>query len=188
MSGRGNTEENVVPQRPVSPEPIKRKLEIRSKPANQESIPSPEKQGKLQEPGPKTVLITKKKLVSQPQVMHLPDISSTEFPEVQEIHTNSPVEAPIPDETGDDMSIAIKDTAFRAKDRVFEGREVRKPKVTTVANDASLLHTALKPKKPAEVPGKNLPVADDPHEIPVPDHAGKKPDKTGKKQDDVTWI
>jgi hypothetical protein len=59
--------------------------------------------------------------------------------------------AAYPDESvslpeGDGMSVEIRDTVFRARDEVFEGRGIRKPSLPQ-ARDSTLLHTELRPKK-----------------------------------------
>jgi cell division GTPase FtsZ len=46
----------------------------------------------------------------------------------------------------DGMSVEIRDTVFRARDEVFEGRVIRKPSLPQ-ARDSTLVHTQLRPKK-----------------------------------------
>jgi cell division GTPase FtsZ len=178
MAGRGRTADDAVSQQPVTPEPIKRRIEIRSKPAPQHNTPLPENTVELQEPEQKTVIVPRRKLVSRPQEALIQEARNDETPAVKEDQDNSSVEAYRGDESDDDMTIAIKDTTFRAKDRVFEGREVQKPKVATTVKDASLLRTSLRSKKYTDPGTKNKPVAEDLTDE-SPDPTTKKPEKTG---------
>jgi tubulin-like protein CetZ len=173
MAGRERTADDGVSQQPVNPEPVKKRLEIRSKPAHQHTIPLTDNTAESQEPEQKTVIIPRRKLVSRPQEMPVHDIRNDETPDAKEDQGNSSVEAYPADESSDDMTIAIKDTTFRAKDRVFEGREVQKPKVATTAKDASLLRTNLMSKKYAESETKDRKVAEDPLDDSDPDPTTK---------------
>jgi tubulin-like protein CetZ len=186
MSGRGKPADEVVPQQ-LSSEPVRKRHEIRTKPVIQETTPPLDNTGGLRGPEQKTVIISKRRLISRQQETPLPDTRRDEQPDAEETPPQSPIAAYPPDETDDDMTVTIKDSTFRARDRVFEGRSVQKPKTAT-AKDASLLHTSLKPKKPEGAGRADLPDADDRDDTAGPDHAAKKKDKTGKTQDDVTWV
>jgi tubulin-like protein CetZ len=177
MAGRGKTTDNGGLQPPISSEPVKRRREIRTKPVVGETDSVPGRTENSFEPEQKTVIIPRRKMVSRPQEMLLPDIPSDEPMDAQETQGDSPIETYPVNETGDEMTVAIKDTAFRAKDHVFEGREVQRPKITTNVKDASLLHTNLKMKKPAETTRKDLPFTDDGGNISIPVRAAKKPEK-----------
>ena len=90
----------------------------------------------------------------------------------------------------DAIPIDIRDTPYRAKDQVFSGREVQKPK-TAPARDTPLIHTRLKPKKssPEQSAERGMePDADQYDTDEQPDAPRKKPEKKGRKQDDMSWI
>jgi hypothetical protein len=50
------------------------------------------------------------------------------------------------DSDDEDMSVELRDTVFRARDEVFEGKGVRKPTLPQ-ARDSTLLHTELRSRK-----------------------------------------
>lgn len=199
MAGRGITpDEGVVeeshPPTPVHREPVKRRHEIHSRPATPlEDFPPdrtpeaiPDETG---EPEQKTVIITKRKLISRKAEPPVDTTQNREPVPVEETY----VPQPIPEEfQGDeeeesDLTLVIRDTAVRAKDRVFEGREVQKPKIAP-AKDTPLIHTSLKPKAHAGSGHKIKAVHEDEDDETAPDHKGKKPEKKGKKPDDISWI
>jgi tubulin-like protein CetZ len=185
MTGRGKTADEGVPQQPVSPEPARKKIEIRAKPETGETTLQPARHGGHAEPEQKTVIIPKRKLVSRPQETPVPKSTPPEEPVIKEIPLK-PVEENLPDEPDDNLSIAIRDTTIRAKDRIFEGRDVQRQKITTMVKDASLLRPTVKSKNPADSTKKELVVPDGKDETSVPGYGGKKPDKPGKKLDDGT--
>jgi hypothetical protein len=93
----------------------------------------------------------------------------------------------VPDESSDDMTVAVKDIPFRAKDRVFQGSEVQKPRTATV-KDTSLIQTRLKPKKASDHGKVDLPAPEETNTSPEPDTPKDKTDKKEKKQNDISWI
>lgn len=190
MPGRVKTAEEDSPQQqPVSPEPVRKRQEIRIKSAPVHESAPPEDSGeRAQKPEQKTVIVTKRKLVSHPVEKPLPEVSRDEPPAERETKSpSSAMDANPPDEQEDDMTIAIKDTTVRAKDRVFEGREVQKSK-TGVSRDSSLIHTSLKPKKKVSDEDVDQDDTERQTDSPEPDHPLKKTEKKGKKPDDISWI
>ncbi|PKG33526.1 MAG: hypothetical protein CW742_02485 [Methanoregula sp.] len=85
---------------------------------------------------------------------------------------NEPLE-PVQVPPEKDEPVMIKEQEFRAKDTVFQGKIVTDTSVPK-ARDGSLIHTSLKPKKPAP----------EEEDAPAERHQGKK----GKKPDDLSWI
>lgn len=87
-------------------------------------------------PGEKrTIIVGKRKTVAVPQEEQDPrpawDKSGPAYPK---------------DSDDEDMSVEIRDTVFRARDEVFEGKGVRKPTLPQ-ARDSTLLHTELRSRK-----------------------------------------
>jgi len=200
MAGRGipvdgGVNEEPQPPAPAPSEPVKRRHEIHARPATQsEDSPPPEPAREAvpentAEPEQKTVIITKRKLISRKAESPVEKTQSREpIPEEEEY-----VPQPVPEENvGDvevesDLTLVIRDTAVRAKDRVFEGREVQKPKIAP-AKDTPLIHTSLKPKTHSKTGRKIQAVPEEEEGEPVPDNKGKPADKKGKKPDDISWI
>jgi tubulin-like protein CetZ len=188
MAGRVKSAEGSLQQQPIIPEKETKLQAIHSKTViSRTSSSQPDSRG-IHEPLQKTVIIRKRKLISHPQENETPENNSVDTqPEVQEIQRSSPVEADPHEEKRNDMTVAIKDTTLRAKDQVFEGREVLKPK-TAVVKDESLLLTNLKPKKPADATRKEQPATESRDVAGSPDQKMKPSDKKGKKPDDISWI
>jgi hypothetical protein len=198
MAGRGMPADEGVgeepqPTEPAPREPVRRRHEVHAKPAPQPDDstqePARETPDETAEPEQKTVIITKRKLISRKAE-----------PPVEKAHSRVPapeeeeyVPQPVPEEySGDveeesDLTLVIRDTSVRAKDRVFEGREVQKPKIAP-AKDTPLIHTNLKPKTHAGSGRKIQVVPEEDDGEPVPDNKGKKADKKGKQPDDISWI
>jgi cell division GTPase FtsZ len=188
MAGRGKpADDEITEELPAHHEPVRKRHEVHTRPATQITNPPPVTTDELREPEQKTVIITKRKLVSRPAEPQVPDTGNGDLALQEEIYAPpSSLEEYPPEKNDHDMTLVIKDTAVRAKDRVFEGRDVQKPK-TAMAKDAPLIHTSLKPKKPSDHGKKDHETPDD-DENPSPDHAVKKTDKKGKKPDDISWI
>jgi cell division GTPase FtsZ len=83
----------------------------------------------------RTIIVGKRKNVTVPQEEQDPrpawDKSGPSYPKGSD---------------DEDMSVAIRDKVFRARDEVFEGKGVRKPTLPQ-ARDSTLLHTELRSKK-----------------------------------------
>jgi len=189
MAGRKKPAEEEIPEEPPAHhEPVSRQHEVHPKPVTRIVSPHPVTADESLKPEQKTVIITKRKLVSRPVEPQVSDTESREPALDGGAHTPpSPIEEYPPENDDSNMTVVIKDTAVRAKDRVFEGREVQKPK-TAMAKDAPLIHTSLKPKKTAERCKNNCDISEDTSETSSPDHKGREPDKKGKKPDDISWI
>jgi len=188
ISGRVMPKGDEISVNTSSLEPVRKKREIRAKPEVHESVPVKEIITKSPSET-KKVIITKRKLVTQPVETPVHDIINDEPVPAAKPQSVHPVEADLQDEEVDKMILTIKDTATRAKDRVFEGREVQRPRTST-ANDTSLMHTSLKPKKTHHIhDGKK----DTPHHIENEETENteaseKNPGKKGKKPEDLSWI
>jgi tubulin-like protein CetZ len=188
MSGRIKPEEaeEHEKQQPVHSEPVRKKQEIRAKPHVHEVIPPAITSVSAPDTEQRTVIISKRKLVSrQPETPLMEIQDDNPSPGVEPQEEQSPRGSPS-EEQDDEMVLTIRDTAVRAKDRVFEGREVQKPKTSTV-KDASLLHTSLKPKKPVHTSSVDAPPAQDNDDTQVPEGQDRKSHKKGKKPDDISW-
>ena len=95
-------------------------------------------------------------------------------PEEQEIPQSEPL-ATVPLPPAKDEPVMMKEQEFQVKDTVFHGKLVTGTSVPK-ARDGSLIHTNLKPKKPASQQEE-----DDSSEE-------RHKDKKGKKPDDISWI
>ncbi|MCK9580129.1 MAG: hypothetical protein M0Q92_06725 [Methanoregula sp.] len=183
MAGRGKQAEVEVPVEPPSyQEPIRKRHEIHMKPATPLPVIPDEKPVHEQ----RTVIISKRKLVSRPVEPSAPDTERVEStPDDGAGTAPTSIEQYPLEEDNRDLTVVIKDTQVRAKDRVFEGREIQKPK-TALAKDAPLIHTSLKPKTQAGTSRKDHPAHED--ETHEPDQPEKKQNMKGKKPEDISWI
>lgn len=198
MAGRGMPADEGVgeepqPTEPAPREPVRRRHEIHAKPAPQPEDFSPEPAREIPdetaEPEQKTVIITKRKLISRKAEQPVEKAQSREPVQKEEEYVPQPVPEEYSGEVEDenDLTLVIRDTSVRAKDRVFEGREVQKPKIAP-AKDTPLIHTSLKPKTHAGSGRKIQAVPEEEDGEPAPDTKGKKADKKAKKPDDISWI
>lgn len=189
MSGRVKTTNIPAPVHETDlPEPTRKPAEIRARPVIRSTrgdtgippVPAEEQ---------KTVIIPKRKVIARSQET-LPEKA---MPELQ--HDKPDTELPAATSYTDssnnevEISIDIRDTPYRAKDQVFSGREVQKPK-TSLTRDTPLIHTRLKPKKTAPDPNPRSenPTADPPDTEEPTDTPIKKAEKKGRNQDDLSWI
>jgi tubulin-like protein CetZ len=179
----------VKPQM-ASPEIIRPKREVRNPPVPQshpvsaQPQPQPDNQ---QVQGKKTVLIRKRAPVPDAPETRPPAPRDDVLPPVEDTVTGDPfsfqyMQAPQPEEG----TVEVKDPSFRARDDIFSGKNVQGASVPK-ARDASLIHTDLKQKKPAERTGSNDSQDD------TTDHEGRgasarHQEKKTKKQDDISWI
>jgi len=200
MAGRGIPVDEGVVEKPEPPapspprEPVRRRHEIHARPVTHSVDPpkNPIREAtpdETAEPEQKTVIITKRKLISRKAEPPVATTQNREPVPVEETYVPQPVpeEYHCDEEEESDLTLVIRDTAVRAKDRVFEGREVQKPKIA-LAKDTPLIHTSLKPKAHAGSGHKIKAAHEDGDGEAAPDHKGKKPEKKGKKPDDISWI
>ena len=189
MSGRIKPEgDGLAEQPPIHHEPVRKKQEIRAKPVVHANV-SP---GISPESGTDTGTENGNYFEAQTGFPPRGDTRPGDtamlihyLPKIPPRNHNSP-KVISPDDKDDEVVLTIRDTAIRAKDRVFEGRDVQKPKTSTV-KDASLLHTSLKPKNALHIRrGDSAPVEDN-GETTVPDSQDRKTNKKGKKPDDISW-
>jgi cell division GTPase FtsZ len=190
LSGsRVRTDAAIVKPKGGSSEIIRQKREIThpGPPPLPVSRPPQPEQEIQQVPVKKTVIIRKR--------THAPDVPETRPP-----NTRDDVPPPVEDtKTGDPFSfqylqvpepeegtVEVKDPSFRARDGIFSGKNIRGASVPKV-QDASLLHTNLKPKKSAENAD-----SDDAQDKTTDREGGSSParsqGKKTKKQDDISWI
>jgi cell division GTPase FtsZ len=185
MAGRAKPAEEVYAEEPPAPrEPVRKRHEVRARIPTADSNPVNVTTDELPEQEQRTVIIPKRKLVSRPAEPRVPDAEgrddATRYNEVQ---ASQPItEDNYPSDEDNDQTVVIKDTAVRAKDRVFGGREVQKPKIA-LAKDEPLIHTSLKPKTPA---GRSAHHQDDNESSQ--DHPVKTTDKKSKKPGDISWV
>jgi hypothetical protein len=87
----------------------------------------------------------------------------------------------------EESKVSIKNSAYKSKDDVFEGKGVRKPAVPQV-RDSALIHTDLKSKKnigeskSGESDTGSSDIVTESSTVP------KKREKTTTKKDDISWI
>ena len=82
-------------------------------------------------------------------------------------------------------TVEVKDPSFRARDDIFSGKNIQGASVPKV-RDASLIHTDLKQKKPADRTGSDP--RNDPTDHGERESPARHQDKKTKKQDDISWI
>ncbi len=85
---------------------------------------------------------------------------------------------------GEDAKVGLKNSAYKSKDYIFEGKGIQKtapPKV----KDSVLMHTELKSKKGIRE-SKNIENAPEDSED-VPDQSTKQ-EKNNSKKNDIHWI
>ena len=90
--------------------------------------------------------------------------------------------------TGSEESkVSIKNSAYKSKDEIFEGKGVQRPAAPQV-RDSALIHTDLKSKKTL---GESKDVESDPGSSDHVTESSKTPKKREKnttKKDDISWI
>ncbi|WP_321505179.1 hypothetical protein [uncultured Methanoregula sp.] len=138
----------------------------------------------------KTVIITRKKAASPiPQVPEPAPVARQE--------KYIPADEPVPDETlpeeyrpeskPDGDAISLKDPSFRAKDRIFEGKTVKKGFVP-LPRDSALLKGNLHLGKKTHLITGPEPKPDQAEQIQDDAESRKKQEKSIKKKDDISWI
>ena len=139
-------------------------------------------------PEQKTVLIGKRK--SAPIKDQTPDTEDQWVNKrvEHEDQFNSPgPDASAPEADSDELKVSVKDTRYRAKDDVFEGKSVVRTAVPS-ARDSGLIHTRLVQKKsPAGTGDENEEKTpeDNPH---GQSQTSEKKRKITTKNDDISWI
>ena len=183
-----NATKPVVKPRQESSEIIRLKREVTRPGPHPRPVSSPPSEQSVQQvPATKTVIIRKRSPSpevpeTQPAESHDEAPVTVDEPTNAELYSPDHLHVPEPEEE----SVEVKDPSFKAKDEVFSGKNVRGTAVPKV-RDASLLHTNLKPKKPAENAGSG-----DAHDGTA-DHESESAharhhDKKIKKHDDISWI
>jgi tubulin-like protein CetZ len=87
----------------------------------------------------------------------------------------------------EESKVSIKNSAYKSKDEVFEGKGVRRPAAPQV-RDSALLHTDLKSKKNiGESKGDESDPGSNDH-VTESSKVPKKREKTTTKKDDISWI
>jgi hypothetical protein len=136
----------------------------------------------------RTVIIQKKKVHPMTQDTPIPeddnrdayveddDLSVIRRPEVHSQQTDS-----------EESKVSIKNSAYKSKDEIFEGKGVQRPAAPQV-RDSALIHTDLKSKKTT---GESKDVESDPgssDHVTESSKAPKKREKNTTKKDDISWI
>jgi hypothetical protein len=86
----------------------------------------------------------------------------------------------------EDLKVSIKNSAYKSKDEIFEGKQVQRP--APQVRDSALVHTDLKSKKN---PGEAKEVESEPgsrDHIVESSKTPKKREKNTTKKDDISWI
>jgi len=87
----------------------------------------------------------------------------------------------------ENSKVSLKNSAYKSKDEIFEGKGVQRP-VTPQVRDSALIHTDLKSKK---TPGESKDVESEPggsnHVTEESSKATKKREKNTTKKDDISW-
>ncbi len=136
----------------------------------------------------RTVVIQKKKVHKVTQDTLIPvdenrdasgeddDLSAIKRPDHYSRHMDS-----------EEVKVSIKNSAYKSKDEIFEGKGIQRTAVPQV-RDSALMHTDLKSKKNLEE-SKNVesePGSSD--QITESSKAPKKREKNTTKKDDISWI
>jgi cell division GTPase FtsZ len=190
ISGREKRTGDEIPvSPPITHDTIRKKQDIRIKSVLIHNTPV--SSGETRHPKESeqtTVIVPRKKRVIHPEENPVSDIQEVEEAPADTTPTPPPVSAErSPDTSPDEMTIALKDIPFRAKDKIFDGKTVQRAK-TTVARDSSLIHTSLKPKKNIQDEKGLHEDPDESDSLPSSGHSGKKTDKKGKNPEDLSWI
>jgi len=178
---------------PAPPRQVPHQL-IRQKQENKPDIPSHQREVVREHP-PEVPQISEKRTIivkkRSPARETQPDSPRETHPEERTRETallspednSGPVFSPAPEP--EEMSVSVKDPAFRAKDEIFSGRTVRGSSIPS-SRDQSLLHTNLTKKthaKPAI--SDTVPAGDD---TGTESASSGKPEKKTRKHDDISWI
>jgi len=141
-------------------------------PETREPVSHPPGEGILEASVKKTIIIRKR--TPAPENHELPERTVSRkvipAPPEQEVPLE-PVQVP----AEEDEPVMPKEQEFRAKDTVFQGKLVTDTSVPKT-RDGSLIHTSLKPKKPA------------PQQDDDKSSSERQQRKKGKKPDDISWI
>ena len=95
----------------------------------------------------------------------------------------------ITEKPGAERTIAVRESAVRAKDGIFEGQPTRRAVFKPQARDSSLIHTDISGKKRKDDPGKENGERDREPGKNAPEPGG--PEKKGRKfskDDDFSWV
>ena len=179
----------LVKPRPASSQVIRPKREIAPPVPLHHPVPKPPEQDIHETPARKTVIIRKRTPVPDaPETRRQPDGRGDVPSPVEETRTGDPLsfqylQVPEPEEE----TVEVKDPSFRARDDIFSGKKINSTASAPKVRDASLLHTNLKTKKPAEKAGHDNAHDETNEQEGAPSSARHQGKKT-KKQDDISWI
>jgi hypothetical protein len=190
ISGRTSKTGSKASTHPTpSPEIVRIKREVTDKMSlNKEREPTDPNEVVHQVHKKRTVVIQKKKVHPVTQDTPIPQDESTEVSveddnlsvvRHHEVYTR---------QTGsEDSKVSIKNSAYKSKDEIFEGKGVQRPTAPQV-RDSALIHTDLKSKKTL---GESKDVESDPGSSDHVTESSKTPKKREKnttKKDDISWI
>jgi len=137
-------------------------------------------------PEKRTVVIARKKTI--------PPVPEPSLPKQEKyIATDEPEpEKKVPEERRNDSqpeghAIDLKDPSFRAKDRIFDGKNVQKGFVPLPRDSALLKGNLHLGKKTQRTEGPEPATDSNPHREGETENR-KKPEKSIKKKDDISWI
>jgi len=165
------------PSEPSAVARTKRVVVSQTPPETREQpVSRPPGEGILEASVKKTVIIRKRTPAPENQESPERPLSHKVIPASPEQETplNEPLE-PVQIHSEGDEPVMMKEQEYQAKDTVFQGKFVTDTSVPK-ARDGSLIHTSLKPKKPA------------PQQEDEESSNERQQDKKGKKPGDFSWI
>jgi cell division GTPase FtsZ len=141
-----------------------------------------------QVPEKRTVILQKRKVQPVIQEENIPeDTKGKDYVDDEDLSiiTRPEVYSRQPD--SEELKVDIKNSAYKSKDAIFEGKGIHKMAASRV-RDSALMHTDLKSKKNAGEPKivESEPGSTD-RDTESPDSTNKRERKTPKK-DDISWI
>lgn len=114
-----------------------------------------------------------------PQIPYAPVADSGERKEEEDFTEKS----------GAENTVAVRGSAFKAKDGIFEGQPTRRAVIKPQARDSSLIHTDISGKKRKDDPGNEHGNRDrDPDTSPPGSGEPGKKEKVIPKDEDFSWV
>jgi hypothetical protein len=173
-----------------SPEITGLKKEIADElPPKEKYEPSDTVKAAQKEPEKRTVIVAKRRVTSLPQeTTYIPEVKKEGVPVAGDDLTKE-----IRSEThsqkadSEEKSVGLKESFYRAKDDIFEGKGIRRHSAPH-ARDSTLIHTDLKPKKST---GNSRDEPEEKEHVDPMTESSQPPKKREKKitkQDDMSWI
>jgi cell division GTPase FtsZ len=190
ISGRTpKTRSDASPHPIPSPEIIRLKREVTDKMSlKKEHEPSDPDEVVHQVHKKRTVIIQKKKVHPMTQDTPIPEDDNRDaFVEDDDLSVIRRPEAYSQQTDSEESKVSIKNSAYKSKDKIFEGKGVQRPAAPQV-RDSALIHTDLKSKKTT---GESKDVESDPgssDHVTESSKAPKKREKNTTKKDDISWI